>query len=284
MQTMPAQRRLAPWLAAAALAAGCASAPPPAAVPGRLQPGLQIGDAELPAEWSLPPGRPSALLVLQHGFARQCRHLRGTARQIADGGLLVLCIDAEMARGNPALADRLALALLDGAVAGPDGQPLPLRIAVGGHSAGALFAARLGQRLAALAPARLAGALLLDPVAADGFADALAAIAAAGRPVLAVTANPGGCNAQGNALAALPAGALAVQLLDRSTHLDAEGSDTSWLAVAACGQPLPANVALLRTLAAAWAGDMAAGARTPAFYPGGAWLEPVLASGAARLR
>ena len=53
---------------------------------------------------------------------------------------------------------------------------LAQQIIVGGHSAGARFAVRLGERLAALAPQRLAGALLFDPVATPGFEAQLPAL------------------------------------------------------------------------------------------------------------
>lgn len=267
----------------ALLLAACAGVPVPAGVLGNR---VTIAGTEYRAEWTLPPGEPAALLTLQHGFARQCSHLRQTARQIADRGLLVLCLDADMAHGNPALADGLAQALAGGWV-GADGRALPARIIVGGHSAGGAFAARLGWKLDALAPARLLGALLLDPVAVAGFEDELQAVSAGGRrPVLALTANASGCNAQNNAdpaLRALRSGFVGLQLVDGSTHVDAEGGDSSWLATAACGQPLPANVELLRTLAAQWAADIAAGSPSAPFYPGGSFVDALVSRGAVRL-
>lgn len=278
----------------AALAAGltgCAS-PPPAATEGARWVGqrLTLGDASHAVEWWLPAGEAPGLVTLQHGFARDCGTLRETARQIAQRGLMTLCVDAAMAGGNPALADALAAALLSGMIA-PDGQALPRPIVVGGHSAGAHFAVRLGQQLAALAPERLAGAVLFDPVAAAGFAQHLAGLSAAGqRPVLAITANAAGCNAHHNAypglrsmrqdaLAAGRSGFVGLQLTQGSTHVDVEGEDTSTLAVAACGQgrPRPENVQALRTLATTWAHDMAGHRRSDAFYPGGGFVEALLA-------
>ncbi len=268
-------------MAAVLALAGCASVPPPAGV---VDTRLTVAGADYGVEWTLPAGPPVALLSLQHGFLRQCSELRGTARQIAARGLLVMCIDADMARGNPALADALALALTTG-LTDSGGRALPDRIIVGGHSAGAVFAARLGRQLDRLAPGRLRGALLFDPVAVPGFAEDLLALSAGGRrPVRAVTANASGCNAQNNALPALRAlhgGFVGLQLVDRSTHIDAEGDDTSALAVLACGQPLAANVETLRTLAAQWAEDMARDVTTPAFYPGGSFVEGLRAAGRA---
>lgn len=276
---------------------GCASLPP-AATEGARWVGqrLTLDGTSHAVEWWLPTGEALGLVTLQHGFARDCGTLRETARQIAQHGLVTLCVDAVMAGGNPALADALAAALLGGMTA-PGGQMLPRPIVVGGHSAGAHFAVRLGRQLAALAPERLAGAVLFDPVAAAGFADNLAGLSAAGtRPVHAITANAAGCNARHNAypalrqlrrdaLAAGTSGFVGLQLMQGSTHVDVEGEDTSALAVAACGQgrPQPENVHVLRTLAAAWALDMASGRRSEDFYPGGGFVEGLLAAQRARL-
>lgn len=253
-------------LLAAALLAGCASTPPTGAREMRLP--LDVAGDSHAAHWFVPAGTAQALVVLEHGFSRRCGHLQTTARQIRDQGLLVLCLDAPMAGGNPALADALAATLL-GTLSAPDGRPLPQRIVVAGHSAGAAFAARLGARLDQLAPARLAGALLLDPVAVLGFSDHLRTVSEQGRrPVLALRANSSECNARHSASAALHQvhaeaapgrGFVGVQFTDGSTHIDAEGEDSDLIARVACGQPLPANSGRLRTLAAAWALALAQG-------------------------
>jgi len=281
----------------AALLAGCASLPPPA-VDGVAwaEARITIGGISHRVEWWLPEGEALALVTVQHGFARNCGAVRETARQIARRGLMTLCVDASMAGGNPALADALAASLLAGMTA-PQVPALPQTIIVSGHSAGAHFAIRLGQQLATLAPERLAGAVLFDPVVADGFAANLAGLSVAGqRPVHAITANAASCNARHNAypalrqlqqdlLAAGRSGFVGLQLTQASTHLDVEGEDTSALAVAACGQgrPQPDNVQTLRTLAAAWAQDMALAQRTAAFYPDGEFIAALLSAGRARL-
>ena len=246
------------------------------------------------ARWYLPDAEPAALALIEHGFTRRCANLHGTTEALMAAGLMALCLDASMAGGNPALADALAGALLAGLVA-PDGRPVPPRVVVGGHSAGAAFAVRLGWALTQAAPERVAGALLFDPVAADGFEPQLRALAAAGeRPLRVVSANAAPCNAQHNAypaLRAVRADALAaggdafvgLQLVQRSTHVDAEGGDTDALAIAACGQgrPQASNVRTLRELAAAWALDLAIGLRQPAYYPGGRRVETLRALGVA---
>jgi len=259
------------------LLAACASlAPEPVADPaGALVPAtMAFEGTPTAAQWYLPAGDASALLVLEHGFSRSCGHLRGSSRSLMAAGLMVLCIDAPMAGGNPALAGALArqLAL---ARAAPDGRTLPRHIIVAGHSAGAAFAAALGARLDELAPDRLAGALLFDPVATPGFEDQLRAISASGRrPVLAVLAPPHRCNAMSSALpalhrvhdearAALRDGFVGVRFAVGATHADIEGEDTDWLAALACGRPQAAQTARLRELAVGWARELARG-RQPA--------------------
>ncbi len=265
--------------AALALIAGCAS-PPPATPPigERVFGSIALDGRVYAAEWLLPVQRAPALVVLEHGFARRCANLRGTAAQFTARGLIVLCLDGDVALGNPALAVALSRALAGAGLTAPGGRTLPPAIIVAGHSAGALFAAYLGAALARAAPERLAGALLLDPVAGDGLAAALRAIADDGRrPVLAILAAPGRCNAHNDALPVLRAlaattgaaggrGFAGVQRGPGSTHLDAEGEDTDLLGVLACGQgrPQPAQTARLRELVAGWAAELAVGA-SPTF-------------------
>lgn len=254
-------------LAAVALLAGCASVPPAstggAPTTSTRLTWLTLGGSEVSAFWTLPEGAPRALVTLQHGFTRSCARLAATARRLAERGMLTLCIDVPMARGNPAMADALA-AWLASALPAPDGHALPEKIIVAGHSAGAAFAVRLGARLDATLPQRLAGVMLFDPVATEFFAADLQTVAQAGRrPVLAVTAAAGGCNAQHNAYPALHAvraeaqaagrdGVIGIELGEGSTHADVEGEDSDWLAAVACGRTLPAQTDRLRSLAAQW--------------------------------
>jgi pimeloyl-ACP methyl ester carboxylesterase len=268
-----------------ALALGaCAALPPPretdAAGTIVIAP-LELDGSRHDAHWYLPAGEARALIVLEHGYTRGCRHLRETTRQLMADGLMALCVDLPMAGGNPALADALARRVL-GDLAAPDGAALPARLIVAGHSAGARFALRLGARLAETAPARLAGALLFDPVPAPGFDDDLRTTADDGRrPVLALLANPHRCNAglaaapslQALRQAALQAGRsgfVGVQLTDGSTHADVEGEDSDLLAAVACGRPLPQNIAGVRMLARRWAQDLARG-EVPAPLDGDGW-------------
>ncbi|MCI1192940.1 alpha/beta hydrolase [Calidifontimicrobium sp. SYSU G02091] len=295
----------APWrsagaatVVATALLAGCAlvppaSAPPPGAgVPTAIAFGrFEFAGEALDTEWQLPAGDSAGLVLVQHGFARRCANLRTTAQRIAAQGATTLCIDTGPVGDTAALADTLAAAILHGLTA-PDGRAVPPRVVVAGHSAGAAFAARVGRALAWADASRLGGAVLFDPVATGGFAANLAAIADGGRrPVYAVMAASGGCNARHNALPALQRvvdaaraaggdGFVGVELTQGSTHVDAEGEDTDALAVLACrqGPPSPANTEALRTLAARWALDLLRGGRAADAYPGRPYVDGLVAS------
>lgn len=281
---MPHRRLTLAALALASLSA-CAQ------VPQQQQPGtLLIGGAEYDVAWGLPAGPALGLAVVEHGFTRRCRNIAGTLDALVARGLMTLCVEAPLAGGNPQLADALAATLAAGVVP-PGGQPMPERIVVGGHSAGGAFAVRLGATLAQLAPQRLTGAVLFDPVASGPrFEGEVRALSGAGaRPVLAVSANAGGCNAGNNSypgLRAVAADAAAagnpafvgLQLTANSTHVDVEGENTDAFAWAACrqGPPRRANVNTLRELGAAWALDLVRGERTPDYYPGGSVVEGLL--------
>jgi hypothetical protein len=218
---------------------------------------LEIGGQPYRVKWTQPPRHAEVLLVLEPGFARRCSHLRTTARRLAEGGALVLCLEAPMAQGNPLLADAFA-GWLAGGLRDPQGGEVPSRVVVGGLSAGAAFAVRLGSRLNDLAPEKLAGALLIDPVATSSFGADLQHVAS-GRPVLALLAEAHACNANHSALPSLQAAGVDVVALGAgSTHLDAEGEDGDAVGRRACGTPRPAAVEALRTRAAQWLRGVAA--------------------------
>lgn len=258
---------------------------------------LVIGGKSYTAQWYLPAGTALGFVQVQHGFSRKCPNLLDTTKVFMNEGLMAMCLNADMSGGNPKLADALAAALVAGLTA-PDGRAVPERIVVAGHSAGGHFASRLGWALSQQAPQRLRGAVLFDPVAADAsFTTNLQAVSAAGqRPVLAVTANPGVCNAQNNAypalrqvqadaLAAGRSGFVGVQLTQQSTHVDAEGKNTNFLGWSAClqGQPRAANTGRLRDLTGTWALDAVTGGRTDSDYPGGSYLQSLVDGGVAAL-
>lgn len=230
---------------------------------------LQGPEGPITTEWQLPDGEPRGWVLLQHGFARQCANLRSTARRLAHGGLATLCLQADMAEGAPALAKAIAHAM-------QRGDPTPLRPpgstgagqpwVLAGHSAGALFAARVAQALAHAAPERVAGLILLDPVGGSSLADALAAVVKQGRlPVRALLAPPSRCNAQQMALPVLlraqaisAPGLVRLQYPAGASHLDAEGEDTERLAVWMCGEGWPdaTRTEDLRTLLLTWVDEV----------------------------
>ena len=248
MQRRPAAR----WgFAACTLAALLLGAEPANAQPVGPWSPPAFSEVELPgerldAEWALPPPEvdPLGLVLLQHGFSRRCAHLRPMAATLAEAGWATLCLNADMARGNPLLAKAWAERLLlpTPAMSLPDGRALPERWIVAGHSAGAAFALDLGVEIRTRSTGSVVGALLLDPVSTGAsFEQALRSF---GRPVSAVMAAPGPCNASGNALAPLEAAQAAgadVRILpiEGGTHVDAEGEATDFVAVWACRQGAP---------------------------------------------
>lgn len=214
---------------------------------------MPIDGGVVEVSWAWPDGvAPRGLLLLQHGFARHCSHLHGSAQALADAGWLVMCLNAPMAGGNPRLAEALAATIAQGRWLAPDGGALPARIVVGGHSAGAAVAARVGLALQRLAPQRLAGALLFDPVSVPALPD---------RPTLALIAPPMPCNAMQRDAPLLRA-APQVELIEGpadATHMDIEGEDTDAIARRACapGDVKLANTQRLRACAQAWLSALA---------------------------
>jgi pimeloyl-ACP methyl ester carboxylesterase len=233
------------------------------------------------ADWYLPTGTASALMVLNHGFSRGCGNLRGTSKAIAEKGVMVLCVNGDMTAGNPALAQALGDLMTQRALTPPSGKALPHRYLVGGHSAGGHFASELGARIDANGYNDFAGAILFDPVASGGFTANLEAISDGGaRPVLAVTARPSVINLFNNsaeALVGLSSDYVGIQLVwskyvlgvptGGSCHIDVEGEDTDIIGVAgALCSPSSTQTARLRDFGSAWAKDLATGTHTSAYY------------------
>jgi acetyl esterase/lipase len=209
------KRKLAAVLSAAALALAGAVATAPVAHAaacnnfssslGQCQNvQMNIGGTTYSVDWYLPNANASALMNLQHGFSRNCAHLRGTSKAIMEKGVMVFCVNTDMTGGNPGFADTLGDALNARTIVPPAGKPLPQKYIVGGHSAGGHFASELGERLNALGYPDLKGAVLFDPVAAGDFTANLTAISAGDtRPVLSVAARPSVINLSNNSFGAL---------------------------------------------------------------------------------
>ncbi|WP_122818352.1 alpha/beta hydrolase [Nocardioides pantholopis] len=242
---------------------------------------LSIAGTSYSVDWYLPNGTASALMVFQNGFSRNCAHLRGSSKAIAEKGVMVLCINADMTAGNPDLAAQVGDLLKARTFAPPAGRPLPARYIAGGHSAGGHFASALGARLDANGYPNFAGAILFDPVAASGFTANLEAISDGGaRPVLAVTARPSVTNLFNNsaeALVGLDNPYVGIQLVwekyvagipvGGSCHIDVEGENTDVIGVVGAGCSANATqTARLRDFGSTWARDLATGTRTGAYY------------------
>jgi len=242
---------------------------------------ITINGASYDADWYLPSGTASALMLVEHGFSRSCKNLRGTSKAIAQKGLMVVCLDEDMTAGNPALATAFGNALADRTIVPPNGKALPVKYIVGGHSAGGQFAALVGQQLTTRGYPNLKGAIMFDPVAADGFSAAVSAVSANGtRPVLSIAARPSVINLFNNsygALNSLANGFVGIQLVwtritlgvptGGSCHIDSEGEDTDAIGVAgALCNPNSTQTARLRDFASTWAKDLATGSYTASHY------------------
>lgn len=243
-----------------------------------------IGGKSYDVKWYLPNGGASALMLVQHGFSRDCDTLTNTSRAIAEKGVMVFCLEADMTAGNPALGNTLGDALNARTVTPPNGRALPAKYIVGGHSAGGHFASVVGARLASQGYADLKGAILFDGVASDGFTANLQAVSAGGtRPVLQIAARPSLANLANNAfgaLASLGADFVGIQLVwtkynagispsGGSCHIDAEGENTDVIGVLGAGcSPNGTQVARLRDYGSTWAKDMANGTYTASHYCG----------------
>jgi hypothetical protein len=242
---------------------------------------LTIGGNSYSVDWYLPNATASALMTFEHGFSRNCGHLRGSSKAIADKGVMVLCINADMTGGNAALGNEFGDLLNSRAITPPASKPLPVNYIVGGHSAGGQFASTVGARLDSLGYANLKGAVLFDAVAADGFSANLQAISDGGaRKVLEVAARPSITNLSNNsfgALTALPGEYVGIQLVwtgfflgapyGGSCHTDVEGENTDFIGTAgALCSPNSTQTSRLRDFGSTWAKDLATGTTTSAYY------------------
>ena len=244
---------------------------------------VRIGTSNYSGDWYLPTATPKGLVYLQHGFQRNKGHLRALGNSLMAQGLMVLSINASMTGGAPNLAPKVAAALANRSLTPPNGYPLPAAFVLAGHSAGGLHATLVGAELAARDTAGFRGVILFDAVDANNrMATAMQRVADSGRPVYAILANAGSCNSSNNAEPLLRALAgpsfVGFKLTSRSAHTDAEGSSSDFFGRLFCGTPQAHNSAYLQQFAAGWANDLLSNTITPAYYPGGAVLEELVAA------
>ncbi|MDS1116310.1 alpha/beta hydrolase [Gordonia westfalica] len=267
---------------------------------------------QVAARWYFPPGRPTALVWLQHGFSRTAANLDSLARSYASAGFLVVSptLDSVNLGGCAVafnIADNAAFARTVGGVfgsgrdaAGPLGTSLvrardaahrpdvtmPYRMVFAGHSAGGEFVVVAADALRRADPAayrRLAGIMLFDPVNSffgTHFVSAAASLGAARLPIRVLASQPSVSNTFESGVSVLQRTTrqefLGARLVT-GIHIDAEGDSTDLIGeVSELAVPRPRNGRVIRTLAAGWSSDIVAGSVTPTYYPGGRYYDLLL--------
>lgn len=264
------------------------------------------------ARWYFPPGEPSAIVWLQHGFSRTAANLDSVARAYAQAGFLVVSptLDSVNLGGCAVaynIADNAAFARTIGGVFGSGrdtGSPLatslreardsahrpdvtmPYRMIFSGHSAGGEFvvvAADALRRADPVAYRRLAGLMLFDPVNSFfgvNFATAAASLAAAALPIRVIASQRSVSNNFGLGVSVLQETTRQEFLGSRlvtGIHIDAEGESTDLIGeLSELAVPRPRNGRVIRTLATGWSSDMVADTVTPTYYPGGRYYDLLL--------
>lgn len=313
-----------PWIAALAAFVMFVVVTPPAvpAVPAAPAPVVVSSSSiatecagkpvQVAARWYFPPGRPTALLWLQHGFSRTAANLDSLARSYASAGFLVVSptLDSVNLGGCSVafnIADNAAFARTVGGVfgsgrdaAGPLGTSLvrardaahrpdvtmPYRMVFAGHSAGGEFVVVAADALRRADPAayrRLAGIMLFDPVNSffgTHFVSAAASLGAARLPIRVLASQPSVSNTFESGVSVLQRTTrqefLGARLVT-GIHIDAEGDSTDLIGeVSELAVPRPRNGRVIRTLATGWSSDMVAGSVTPTYYPGGRYYDLLL--------
>ena len=264
------------------------------------------------ARWYFPPGEPSAIVWLQHGFSRTAANLDSVARAYAQAGFLVVSptLDSVNLGGCAVaynIADNAAFARTIGGVFGSGrdtGSPLatslreardsahrpdvtmPYRMIFSGHSAGGEFvvvAADALRRADPVAYRRLAGLMLFDPVNSFfgvNFATAAASLAAAALPIRVIASQPSVSNNFGQGVSVLQETTRQEFLGSRlvtGIHIDAEGESTDLIGeLSELAVPRPRNGRVIRALATGWSSDMVSDTATPTYYPGGRYYDLLL--------
>ncbi|NVK88418.1 MAG: PKD domain-containing protein [Gammaproteobacteria bacterium] len=234
------------------------------------------------ATWYIPDGQAHSWVLLQHGFQRNKNNMDHFATTLMENGFLVLTMNASVTGGNASLARDFADDIIDNMPPPPNDYPLPQKLILSGHSAGALFVTHLGARLMERGDQRLAGAVLLDPVDAnDGMGPAMQSMVNNGLPVYSILANASSCNSSNNAVGPLndlTSSFVGIKLTNNSKHTDAEGDSTGGIITWLCGSPKDYNVVYLQDFALNWALDMANGTVSGDYYPGGSKIAALIAA------
>ncbi|MEO9326973.1 alpha/beta hydrolase [Gordonia aurantiaca] len=264
--------------------------------------------------WYFPPGRPSALVWLQHGFSRTAANLDALARAYAAAGFLVAsptldsvnlggCAVAYNVVDNAAFAQTIGGVFGSGADTGtslatglrrardaarrPD-VTVPYRMVFAGHSAGGEFVVVAADALRRSDPAayrRLAGLMLFDPVNSffgTHFASAATSLGDDDLPVRVIASQPSLSNSFGSGVSLLQRTTrrrfLGAQLVT-GIHIDAEGDSTDLVGeLSELAVPRPRNGRVIRNLAIGWSSDMVTNSVTPTHYPGGDYYDLLVAT------
>lgn len=319
MRVRRAVRALAATTTAAATVAAAAltvAAPAQAAVT-RIQTSVEIRCAfttlNQSADWYFPSGTPKGLVWLQHGFARANDHVADLAGEYASAGYLVFAPTLPTAHifgctlqnignntaflGNVAdlfgkasdPGDKLGRSLARAkAEAGRPNVTMPSSMVFSGHSAGGEAVAYVANRVRTDHPSAwtgLRGLVLFDPVKSfigNNLVTGLDGVDGTGRLIRTISAPDNLCNNGGSGTEAVQAEVHSPFVGVRLTggdHTDAEGASTDSVGTIACGTPEAGNIAVLQTLAVAWAKDAFNGTQTPAYLPGGAYYQNLLSAG-----
>ncbi|GAB2680276.1 alpha/beta fold hydrolase [Nocardia goodfellowii] len=246
------------------------------------------------ADWYLPTAKPTAMVWIQHGFARSNAQIGALARGFAEAGYLVFAPSLPFMQWQGCTLQNLGdnsaflhnVAELFGTATDPTGAlaaglataarrngvpvpELPSELVFLGHSAGAEAVTFVADRIRSTHPQTfigLRGVILLDPVKSfigDNIARALTGLDPTGLPILTISAAPALCNSFGVGTAAVQTQLrrpfVGIRLRD-GVHTDAEGASSDPLGTLLCGTPTAVNAATLRTLALGWTGDFLTGA------------------------
>jgi hypothetical protein len=278
----PVVQRLAPAanLTTATLPVTAASPSPRAvaaavvvAPPGKSN--LQVAPGvSVDADWYFPnSGPPAGLILLQHGNLRGNENFKALATALSQQTNSVVVaptfqssslfypqyyLNGEGTQsGVAALFNGNRTALTASAAAAGYVGALPKSYVLAGHSFGGQMVTVVGDYRKS--DPNLKGVLLLDAVNQNAeMAQSLARIPAS-VPVYQIAAEPAGFNLRDSGTKVLakarPGRFIGVRIVG-GTHLDAEGSSTSFFAALAAGFPKARNAAALQVLAAGYINDM----------------------------
>ena len=254
---------------------------------------VTLGGVSVDADWYIPSQPAIGFTYMVHGFGFGIlgrEMMREVSLEYMKQGIVVLAPTIDASGGNETLAYAVANQLIDNPPVSPEG-PIPNAVVISGHSAGGLHASLVVKQMLLRGSNKIRGAVLFDPVdSGNKFEGAVDVIVNHPElPVLSIVANGGVCNLWNNTeddIERMPRAYVGIKLLDRSSHMDVVGNDsTGVLGAIFCGGPIPSseNVARNYAFSSHWAYDMLTGAYTSDYYPFGGVLSTLLNDGKASL-